>query len=122
MSGLIGGALLGGLGMGMNAIASSKAQSAAKAEAQRAQEQNQILANRIQAESQQRQFETEAAMEDARRRSILLSQQKSAAVGPTMDTSAKNISSILTSPLGDPSEPNVGRKRLLSPPTQQGVA
>lgn len=123
---ILGGLAIGAAGTGMAAMQANRQRQQMQAQQQQAamqaQMQNQMMAQQAMAQQQAQQQQMQLAMEQDRQQTELLSMQKKQSVGPSLGTDAKNLGTILTSPLGDPTDANVGRRKLLSaPPRPQGA-
>jgi len=122
---VLGGLAIGAAGAGMSAMAANRQRQQMQSQQQQIMMQQmmsqQAMNQQAMAQQQQQQQQMQLRMEEDAANARLTAMQNKQAVGPDMGTEPKNLASILTSPLGDPSEPNLGRKKLLSPPPKMGV-
>lgn len=116
MAGLMGGLALGAAGMGLSAMAANRAQAQQQRIAQQAAQQQQMQSMMAMQQQQQEQQRMNQLILDQEMESKKRAETAKASVGPTLGVEPKGLDAIITSPLGDTSTPNVGRKKLLTPP------
>lgn len=110
----LGLGLLGAATAGIGAIASSSAQRNQQNMAQQAQQQNMQQAQAAAMQAQQQQQDTLMQAQMEKQQATVKAAQVGQALGPAGKTKLGQLETIHTSsPLGDPSAPNIGRRKLL---------
>lgn len=113
MSPVIGAIGLGAGLAGISAFSASRQASQQQAAARQAQQQDQMMQQQMQNAAQQQQIQLQQQQEMAAQQSAAQAQAAKLALGPVGDPSLKPPSTVSTSPLGDTSNPYLGRSRLL---------
>lgn len=111
---IVGGLALGGLGAGMSAMQANSQRRQQQAIQQQAQQQQMMQSMMAQQQAQQQQQQMEQQMQFDAEQSKKRAEQLKANVGPKVDSTPKGLSTIATSPLGDISQPTIGRRSLLA--------
>lgn len=117
MGALAAGAALSAIGLGVKAIADKRVANANARLAQEANQRSNIEAMQIAQQTknfQTQQQQAQQAMADRSRLELEQKRQQMAdKIAPLSDTALKGLGTIYTSPLGDTSEPALGRRKLL---------
>jgi hypothetical protein len=108
------GAIAAGLGVAaITGMQASRQAAQQRKAAQDAQNQQNIQMQQAQAQQQQYAQQQQLAMEADKQKADMAKAQASSIIGPEGDGSLKGAQTISTSPLGDSTDPYLGRQRIL---------